>query len=256
MTPPRGQCPYADGPAECPELDLQKRLANCSASWDTLKAERDKLAADLANVTRMHRVRSANHDATLRDLDALRVEHERVTAQRDRALTDHAREVERRDKALAAARAESEHSAEVRHDRNMALTELDVVKAQRDTAANDLAAWRAESQNVRDAWQKLTDLAPSTCSCPDFELVRAEGCKCGAEDRWRAMREAINRLGPPPHEPGELETLRRWKADTIAAWAKFLRAPTDAESDEGGKELDRLMDLPPHERGQPGGPPP
>lgn len=193
---PCGECPGL----EMARADLEKRLANCSASWDTLKAEHAKVVARAE-------VAEGQQEAAM-----------------EAAAADTRRWV-----------METEAHKATRR-------ELDVVKAQRDTAAADLAAWRAESRNVRDAWQKLTDLAPSTCSCPDFELVRAEGCKCGAEDRWRAMREAINRLGTPPHEPGELERLRRWKADAIAAWAKFLRAPTDAESDEGSQELDRLMD--------------
>lgn len=38
----------------------------------------------------------------------------------------------------------------------------------------------------------------------------------------------------PPDAEARFEQAR-------AAWVKFLRAPTDAESDEGGRELDRLF---------------
>lgn len=39
----------------------------------------------------------------------------------------------------------------------------------------------------------------------------------------------------------EVDVLSQWQAEVRAAWEKFLRAPTDAESDEGSRALDRLM---------------
>lgn len=42
----------------------------------------------------------------------------------------------------------------------------------------------------------------------------------------------------------ERDALAEWKAEARREWERFLRAPTDAESDEGSKALDRLMEAP------------
>lgn len=52
----------------------------------------------------------------------------------------------------------------------------------------------------------------------------------------RSLRAALRSV------MAEMDALAKWRAEARREWERFLRAPTDAESDEGSKALDRLME--------------